>query len=275
MKSLLSIWSLASGTASVIFETDRHIEAPNWSPCGNYLLVNGDGQLYRVPLDKPRLTPVDTGFARKLNNDHGFSPDGQHIAISDKTETGKSCIYTLPIQGGAPKRITQNTPSYWHGWSPDGQTLIYPGFRGTPAKAILLSVPAQGGQESCICDSFDHIDGPDYTPNGQWVWFNGERDGTVELWRCQPDGGNLQQMTYDSRINWFPHPSPTGKDVIYLSYAEGTVGHPAEKTVQLRLINSKGGPTTLLCELFGGQGTINVPCWHPNGEKFAFMQYLR
>lgn len=273
MKSQLAVWDLKTHEKSLIFETSKHIEAPNWSRCGQYFLVNGDGHLYRVPLASPALLPIDTGFATSLNNDHGFSPDGKQIAISDKTETGQSCIYSLPVTGGTPKRITQNVPSYWHGWSPDSLTHAYVGFRGTPKKAVLLSIPADGGTETCLCDAFDHIDGPDYTPDGKWIWFNGERDGTVELWRYNPETASLQQMTKDERINWFPHPSPSGEHVVYLAYPEGTRGHPAEKNVELRLIEADGGTPKVLLSLFGGQGTINVPCWHPNGTKFAFMQY--
>ncbi len=274
MKSQLAVWDLKTQVKCVIFESSKHIEAPNWSPCGRFLLVNGEGRLFRVPLDAPALQPVDTGAAVSLNNDHGFSPDGTQIAISDKTETGESCIYTLPVSGGTPTRITQNVPSYWHGWSPDGLTHTYVGFRGTPRKAVLLSIPANGGTETCLCDAFDHIDGPDYSADGSWIWFNGERDGTVELWRYNLKTASLEQMTKDERINWFPHPSPSGKHVVYLAYPEGTIGHPAEKDVELRLLPAEGGTPKILLSLFGGQGTINVPSWHPEGDKFAFMQYL-
>ena len=45
---------------------------------------------------------IDTGFAVKCNNDHGLSPDGTQLVISDQTKDGKSRIYVLPAPGGAP-----------------------------------------------------------------------------------------------------------------------------------------------------------------------------
>ena len=247
------------------------IEAPNWHPDG-YLIVNGGGRIYRVPLERPDLIEIETGFATGCNNDHGLSPDGQWLAISDKVETGKSCIYTLPVEGGTPRRITEKVPSYWHGWSPDGATLTYVGFRGVD-DIRLFTIPAAGGAEREILAGFDHLDGPDYSPDGAWIWFNGEREGSVDLWRIRPDGSDLERMTDGPEVDWFPHPSPDGKWVLWLAYPEGTEGHPPDRQVKLRLMAAEGGPARTLCTLRGGQGTLNVPSWAPDSQRFAFMAY--
>ncbi len=139
MISHLAIFDMASGTSETLLQLDQHIEAPNWTRDGNSLVVNGGGRLYKVPLAAPQLQVIDTGFANKLNNDHGISPDGKMLAISDATETGQSCIYTLPFDGtglARPQRITQRVPSYWHGWSPDGITLTYTAKRGIRFRSI-------------------------------------------------------------------------------------------------------------------------------------------
>lgn len=270
MISELCLFDLATREISVLLRLDGHIEAPNWHPDGA-LIVNGDGLLYLVRLDQPALHRIDTGFAVGCNNDHGISPDGTQLVISDKTETGKSCIYTLPIAGGAPRRVTEEVLSYWHGWSPDGQTLAYVGHRGE--KFALFTCPVAGGAETCVTDAFDHVDGPDYTPDGAWIWFNGERSGAVDLWRIRPDGSDLQQMTDDEAVNWFPHPSPDGAHVVYLAYPPKTAGHPANLDVSLCLMPAEGGVSETLCNLFGGQGTINVPSWAPDSCAFAFVRY--
>lgn len=270
MISELCVYHLGTGDVSVVLRHEGHIEAPNWHPDG-YLVVNGGGRLYRVPLDLPALHPIDTGLAVNCNNDHGISPDGRQLVVSDSTETGQSCIYILPIDGGVPRCVTMRTPSYWHGWSPDGARLAYVGHRGV--RFALYSCPVGGGHETCVTDAFDHVDGPDYTPDGEWIWFNGERDAAVDLWRIRPDGTGLQQMTDDGYVNWFPHPSPDGGQVVYLAYPAGTRGHPADLDVALRLIPAEGGTPETLCTLFGGQGTINVPSWAPDGRAFAFMRY--
>ncbi|WP_068110582.1 TolB family protein [Tropicimonas marinistellae] len=271
MRSELVVYDLGAETQEIVLRSEHHIEAPNWMPGDAALLVNSNGRLFRVPLADPALEAVDTGFATGLNNDHGISPDGTRIAISDKTETGQSCIYTIPIGGGAPERVTAEVPSYFHGWSPDGAQLAYAGFRG--AEAEIFTCPAAGGPERQITFDFDHCDGPDYTPDGAWIWFNGEMDGAVDLWRVRPDGTGLERMTSDDSVNWFPHPSPDGKHVLYLAYPPGTEGHPADLDVSLRLMPAEGGDSREVLPLFGGQGTINVPCWASDARRFAFVRY--
>ena len=237
------------------------------------MIVNGDGHLFKlsVEADTPTLHQIDTGFANRLNNDHGISPDGSMLVISDSTQTDGSCIYTLPVVGGEPTRITNDVPSYWHGWSPDGLTLTYTAKRGETFQ--IYCCPVQGGLETQITRDFDHCDGPDYTPDGEWIWFNGERSGAVDLYRIRPDGSDLQQMTADERVNWFPHPSPDGQHVVYLAYENGTMGHPSNRQVELRMMSSEGGTPDILTSLFGGQGTINVPSWAPDSRRFAYVHY--
>jgi Tol biopolymer transport system component len=273
-RSELAIFDIATGEVEIVLTTDRLIEAPNWSRDGAALIVNGDGRLYRVGLDGPaELEAIETGFAVKLNNDHGLSPDGKLIAISDASETGQSCIYVVPAAGGTPRRVTRLTPSYWHGWSHDGRTLAYCGARNKVFDIYVCG--AEGGEETRLTDGKGHSDGPDYTPDGKRIWFNSSRSGSMQLWRMHPDGTGLQRMTDDSRVNWFPHPSPDGKHLLYLAYEPGVEGHPRNHPVELRLMPAAGGPPRTLLVLIGGQGTINVPCWSPDARRFAFVRYGR
>ena len=59
------------------------------------------------------------------NNDHGISFDGKWLALSSHTEQpGRkpgSQIYVVAVGGGQPVKVTDEAPSYWHGWSPDGR----------------------------------------------------------------------------------------------------------------------------------------------------------
>ncbi len=270
MRSELCVFDLEHGTTDVILTHEGIIEAPNWHPDG-YLIVNGDGLLYRVPLDAPELIQIDTGFATTCNNDHGISPDGRLLAISDRSRTEKPVIYTLPVTGGDPHRVTEKMSCYWHGWSPDGATLAYVGYRED--RFVLLTCPVKGGEEFCVTDAFDHVDGPDYTADGAWIWFNGERDGAVDLWRIRPDGSDMERMTDGATVDWFPHPSPDGQHILYLAYPQGTEGHPPGLNVTLKLMPAEGGVPRDLVALFGGQGTINVPCWAPDSRRFAFMRF--
>jgi Tol biopolymer transport system component len=137
----------------------------------------------------------------------------------------------------------------------------------------VFTCPSEGGAEKQLTVDFDHCDGPDYTPDGRWIWFNGNIAGQVQLWRMRPDGSDLERMTDDTEVNWFPHPSPDGKHVLYLAYRSGTRGHPSMQRVELRLVSSQGGESKTLLQITGGQGTINVPCWAPDSRRFAFMHY--
>jgi len=274
LRSELAIFGLRTGTVQTVLQTERLIEAPNWTPDGKALIVNGDGRLYRVSLNGvAQLDEIDTGFAIQLNNDHGISPDGRHLAISDQTGTGQSCIYILPAAGGTPRRITQNTPSYWHGWSPDGAKLAYCAARNSIFDIYICGL--DGKTETRLTDGKGHSDGPDYSPDGRWIWFNSSRSGTMQLWRMHPDGSALEQMTDDEHANWFPHPSPDGRHILYLAYGKGVEGHPRDREVELRLMPAEGGTPKTLLAMLGGQGSINVPCWEPRSQRFAFVRYGR
>ncbi len=259
------------GRVEVVLRHDGHIEAPNWHRDG-FLLVNGGGRLFRVPLQAPVLELVDTGPLGRLNNDHGVSPDGAWIAFSDHTEDARSIIYVMPVAGGPPRRVTPIGPSWWHGWSPDGARIAYAGARdGGPV--LMYTCAIDGSDERLLTPGFDHVDGPDYTPDGGWVWFNGERDGRVNLWRVHPDGTDPERMTDGDTVDWFPHPSPCGAHVLWLAYPPGTKGHPADLPVTLNLMPATGEPGRVVQAFRGGQGSINVPCWAPDSQRFAFVRY--
>lgn len=273
MRSFLETYDLRTGNIETLLETDRHIEAPNWAPQGDFLIVNGAGQLFCVPLDAPELQHIPCDGLDRLNNDHGIAPDGQMLVVSNSPGRGTSLIHTLPLAGGQPTRITPQAPSWWHGWSPDGASFAYTCLRD--GQFGIATCPATGGAETVLITSPHHYDGPDYTPDGQWIWFNSDRGGAMDLWRMRPDGKDLEQMTFDERVNWFPHPSPDGAHVLYLAYETGTEGHPPDRDVELRLLSLASGEIRTLTALWGGQGTLNVPCWAPDGARFAYMRYAR
>jgi Tol biopolymer transport system component len=273
MPSELILHTLATAQEQIIHRTDALIEAPNWSPSGTFLVVNGGGHIFRVELDAPEvLHPIDTGAIRACNNDHGISPDGTQLVISDSPGRGTSCIYILPLAGGTPERVTPLTPSWWHGWSPDGHTLAYTALRDGHFQ--ICTIPLGGGAETILTAGPGHKDGPDYTPDGKWIWFNSDQHGgTPDLWRIRTDGSDLTRMTDDAFVNWFPHPSPDGKHVLYLAYPPDTEGHPRNKDVGLRLIDPAGGNMREVARIIGGQGSINVPCWAPDSSAFAYVRY--
>jgi Tol biopolymer transport system component len=284
LESTLETIAIASKDRRVIHHTRDHIEAPNWSRDGETLLFNGGGLIYAIPVAGGTPRQIDTGFATRCNNDHGLSPDGTRLAISDQSQDDhESLIYTLPAEGGTPRRVTPRAPSYWHGWSPDGETLAYCARRDD--NYDIYTIPVEGGEERRLTTADALDDGPDYSPDGQWIYFNSARTGTMQIWRMRTDGSEQQQLTSDGYNDWFPHPSPDGKWVVFLSYEKGVSGHPPEKDVMLRMAATGGLPAAdvaggageieVLAKLFGGQGTINVPSWSPDSSSVAFVSYSR
>jgi TolB protein len=251
---------------------DSHIEAPNWTPDGKWLYYNGGGALWRIPPAGGEPEKIDTGFATRLNNDHGISFDGKWLAISDQSqEPRRSLIYVLPATGGTPRRVTENAPSYWHGWSPDGKTLAYCAERN--GNYDIYTIPFEGGEETHLTTAEGLDDGPEYSPDGAWIYFNSVRTGLMQIWRMQPDGSGQEQVTFDDYNNWFPHLSPDGKRMAWLTYEKDVTGHPANKEVMLRVMDLETRRVMVLAKLFGGQGTINVPSWSPDSRRLAFVSY--
>ncbi len=273
IESTLETITIASFDRRVVYHTKNHIEAPNWSPDGKTLIYNSNGLLYKIPVEggEPELIP--TGFANRINNDHGISSDGKKIVISDQTETGKSIIYALPIEGGVPKKVTPLSPSYWHGWSPDGRTLAYCAERN--GNYDIYTIPFRGGNETRLTTAEGLDDGPDYSPDGKYIYFNSVRTGTMQIWRMKTDGSEQEQITIDEYNDWFPHPSPDGKWIAFVTFDTDVPAgsHPPNKDVMLRLMNLETKEIQVMAKLFGGQGTINVPSWSPDSERLAFVSY--
>jgi hypothetical protein len=263
-----------------IDSTDRHVvyvapgrfEAPNWSRDGASLVFNRNGHIEKIAVAGGTPETIDTGLANRCNNDHGISPDGRLLAISDQSqEEHRSLVYVLPIGGGTPKRLTQNSPSYWHGWSPDGQTLAFVGERNDNFDIYTISVT--GGEEKRLTAAPGLDDGPDYSPDGKYIYFNSERTGRMQIWQMHADGTEQEQVTSAEYNNWFPHMSPDGKWMVFLSYDASVKGHPEDKDVMLRLMSLPDKKISVLAKLFGGQGTINVPSWSPDSKRLAFVSY--
>jgi TolB protein len=274
LHSSLETLSITSDSRHVLYVAPEKFEAPNWSRDGKTLLFNRNGRILNMPIEGGPIRIIDTESSIQCNNDHGLSPDGALLAISDNSsakDNHQSVIYIVPGTGGSPRRITQRSPSYWHGWSPDGQTLAFTGQRN--GEFDIYTVLAAGGEETRLTTAPGLDDGPEFSPDGQYIYFNSERTGTMQIWRMRPDGTEQEQVTNDEWNNWFPHISPDGKWMVILSYAKDVKGHPPNQNVMLRLMPLGDKKMKVLTRLFGGQGTINVPSWSPDSTSIAFVSF--
>ena len=191
---------------------------------------------------------------------------------SSVKDLGGSIIYTVPITGGTPKQITPKGPSYLHGWSPDGKSLVFCGERN--GEFDVYKIPAGGGPEVRLTDAKGLDDGPEYSPDGKYIYFNSVRSGLMQIWRMKPDGSEQEQVTNDDYNNWFAHISPDGKGMVFISFLKEEVVpgmHPPYKHVYIRYLPITGGTPKVLAYFYGGQGSINTPSWSPDSKRIAFI----
>ncbi|MCJ1675569.1 MULTISPECIES: PD40 domain-containing protein [unclassified Rathayibacter] len=279
----IRIWERATGEVRTVAESRAHpYEAPNWTSDGR-LLVNAHGRLWLLPADgSDEPVAIEAPGLPPVNNDHVLAPSGDVVYAS----ANDWHIWSVPIAGGEPTRLTEDDGAlhFLHGVTPDGLRLAY--VRLEPegddwwASARIHTMSSSGGGDRRITTHPGPADGCEWTPDGEWILFNTEQfsetPGHAQLARIRENGSGLEQLTFDERVNWFPHIAPTGDVVAYLSYPPGTTGHPGDLSVELRLVRVGAWtePTTIVA-LHGGQGTVNVPSWAPDGSAFAFVDYPR
>ena len=275
--SRLELLEVETGNRQIIYSSFDHFEAPNWSRDGKFLLYNQDGKIYKFPLGSKCPSLLETGNVTANNNDHGISFDGTKLALSSFTEqAGKksgSQIYVVGIEGAEPVKLTDQAPSYWHGWSPDDTTLVYCAER--EGNYDIYSIAVTGGAETRLTTDPALDDGPEFSPDGQYIYFNSTRTGQMKIWRMKPNGSDQEQVSYGDHNDWFAHLSPDGTRMLYVSYHPivPAASHPHNERVMIREQEISSGKVRVLAYLYGGQGTMNVPSFRPDGKYVAFVSY--
>jgi TolB protein len=264
----IELLDMGTSVRRTIYRAEDSLQAPNWTPDGRHLVFNHNGRMFSFDLVTGEPASISTGSQIHCNNDHTLSFDGSMLGISSGSP---SMVYTVPIGGGEPTRITPTGPSYLHGWSPDGKSLLFTGQRDN--NFDIYKVPSSGGPEVRLTSAKGLNDGSEFTPDGKTIFFNSDRSGKMQVWRMNADGSGQAQVTNDDYNNWFPHVSPDGKTILYISFPPDITpnDHPFYKHVYLRRMPVDGGKSTVVAYLYGGQGSINVNSWSPDSRSIAFV----
>lgn len=255
-------------------------EAPNWALDGTKLVLNGDGKLWSLDVSGGGPMAVPLSGVPDLNNDHVLAPDGEGVFLS----ANDGHIYRASLDGGPATRITEDDGSFHflHGVSPDGKELAYVAIEAgdftRPGR--LMTIASDGGAAARLDVGPGHCDGPEYSPDGKWLYLNTEsfttEPGQAQLARVRVDGSGFEQLLQSETVDWFPHLSPDGRYASYIRFPSGTVGHPADLPVDVVLVSTGDWTAPLhTWPLFGGQGTLNVNSWSPDSARFAFVAYPR
>lgn len=282
LSSRMEIMNVFDGKRKIIYQDPGRFEAPNWTPDGKRLLFNQEGSIFSIPVEGGTREKLNTGFADRNNNDHLISFDGKMLGISHQRSGlpgGGSTVYYLPLTGGIPVLVTDSTPSYLHGWSPNNKEVVYTAQRigKEPAYNIYKKRIDGGAEVQLTFNKSGLADGPEYSPDGKYIYFNSTQTGTMQIWRMKPDGSGQEQITFDEYNDWFPHVSPDSKWIVFISFPTTVApgDHPFYKRVMLRLMPASGGAPKVIAYLYGGQGTINTPSWSPDSKHIAFVSNSR
>lgn len=274
----IHVHDAVTGEDVVVHESDAVLfEAPNWALDGSALLINGDGALWSLA-PEPGATPqrIPHEGLPEINNDHVLDPDGETIYLSAMDHH----IYRGRVDGGPVERVTheEGVWHFLHGVSPDGQRLAYVRIVSFDEGGRLAIIPASGGESTIVDTGAGAIDGPEWSPDGAWIYLNSEhwaeRPGHAQLARTRDGDGELERLVTSDTVDWFPHLAPDGRTAVYIEFPTGTEGHPADLPVALVIVSTGdwGAPRERIA-LPGGQGTINVNSWAPDSRRFAYVSY--
>jgi Tol biopolymer transport system component len=262
--------------AMVVRTVPGYIQSPNWAPGGKAIYVHEDGRIVRIPYLEPPAggepQAVDTGKLVGCSGNYGVSPDGRWIAVScSQVKGGQHDVYVLSVSGGeTPRKVTSGpVASYFHAWAPDSRTVAF--TRGSAGKADIFTIGINGGTEARLTQDTLN-DGPDFSRDGKYVYFDSTRSGSTQIWRMQPDGSNPEQLTDDVNNNSSPHVSPDGKTIAFISQPPDFRTGDRVSDTRLKVMSGSDGLIRDIADFQGDRGSFSMYGWGDESH-LAFVSY--
>jgi len=246
---------------------DRH---PIFSPDGKNVAFLRDRS---IVTDDLYVVSLSGGDPKRLSFDNvtvwglAWTPDGTHLVFSSKrggsadTRCWMLNVTTASVEptmlGG--ERAGDVTISR------QGDRLAYTVDSTAPNTVIWrIEIPSSTGLGSppkkFIASTRNDLD-PQYSPDGNRISFCSDRSGSDEIWICDSDGTNFNQLTQlGGPISGSAHWSPDGKQIVFDSRPEGRS--------QIFLISAEGGRPR---RITNGDSDDTAPSWSRDGKWVYFV----
>ncbi len=243
-----------------------------WWPDGKGFLIatreniNDPTSLWHYSIDgteRKRLTNPPAEF----NGDTipAISPDGKMVAFSRNYTSGGSDIFMMPIDGGEPRRITQDA-HHLRGitFTADGKELVFSSARQAGARRSLWRMPVNGGKATRLSFGSDNADSPVVSRAGNHLAFMQQNESsTIWEYKVPKDGEKPEDplpLIASRQLQVGAQYSPDGSHIVFTSDRTGSW--------ELWVCNADGTNPKQLTS-FGDRQT-GTPRWSPDGKLIAF-----
>ncbi|WP_127114904.1 Tol-Pal system beta propeller repeat protein TolB [Shimia sediminis] len=250
----LAIMDYDGAGLQYLTDSNAIVLAPRFSPTGDKVLYTS----YETGF--PRVFVLDVGNVQRkvLQDQEGtmsfaprFAPDGKSVVMSI-TQNGNTDIFSMPINGGNPRRLTSSpaidtAPSF----SPDGKQIVFESDRSGNQQLYVMS--ANGGEPKRISFGQGRYGTPVWSPRGDLIAFTKQNKGRFHIGVMRADGSEERLLTA-SFLDEGPTWAPNGRVIMFTRETQGADGSAALYSVDVSGRNLKKVRV---------QGGASDPAWSP------------